>query len=152
MRSSVGDGLWTCADCQWSKRYAKRSALVSYSPLIHHGADMSDGKHCPACGKDIGLWPVLSAGLPTWVRCPHCKARLTYGSSFLLLFGVAVMVSVVGVVSYYVASRYLVPSSRVSEPLKLYSIVAILFLCLWLPIELAFTLYIRMLGTLKKLD
>ncbi|MGP0068580.1 MAG: hypothetical protein ACLQGP_33895 [Isosphaeraceae bacterium] len=39
---------------------------------------MGDGKHCPGCGKDIGVWPVLSAALPTWIRCPHCKSRLRY--------------------------------------------------------------------------
>ena len=113
---------------------------------------MSDGKHCPACGKDIGIWTVLSAGLPTWVRCPHCKARLTYGNSFLLLLGVVAMVSVVGVVSYYIASHHLVRSSRVSEPLRFYSVVIALFLCLWLPMEIGFTLYIRNRGALKKLD
>ena len=39
---------------------------------------MADGKHCPACGRDIGLWPVFSAGLPNRIWCPHCSARLTY--------------------------------------------------------------------------
>lgn len=112
---------------------------------------MSDGKHCPVCDKDIGLWPVLSAGLPTHIRCPHCKARLSYGNSFLLLLGVVAMVSVVGVLSYYSASHYLAPSARLSQPLKFYSVVAVLFLCLWLPIELAFTFYIRRRGALKKL-
>jgi len=41
---------------------------------------MRDGKHCPECEKDIGVWPVLSAGLPSRVHCPHCHARLTYGN------------------------------------------------------------------------
>ena len=46
---------------------------------------MGDGKHCPGCEKDIGVWPVLMAGLPTWVRCPHCRARLSYGNSGLVM-------------------------------------------------------------------
>jgi hypothetical protein len=39
---------------------------------------MDDGKHCPACGKDIGVWPIFSAGLPNRIWCPHCSARLRY--------------------------------------------------------------------------
>jgi DNA-directed RNA polymerase subunit RPC12/RpoP len=39
---------------------------------------MGDGKHCPACGKEIGVWPVFSAAMPSWIRCPHCKSRLRY--------------------------------------------------------------------------
>jgi hypothetical protein len=39
---------------------------------------MVDGKHCPACGRDIGLWPVFLAGLPNRIWCPHCAARLAY--------------------------------------------------------------------------
>jgi len=39
---------------------------------------VADGKHCPACGRDIGLWPVFTAGLPNRIWCPHCSARLSY--------------------------------------------------------------------------
>jgi uncharacterized protein (DUF983 family) len=37
-----------------------------------------DGKHCPVCGEDIGLWPVMSAMYPTRIWCPHCRSRLGY--------------------------------------------------------------------------
>src|SRR5258705_1882054 len=111
---------------------------------------MSDGKHCPACDKAIGVWSVLSAGLPTRVHCPHCKARLTYGHSFLLLLGVVTMVSLVGLTSYYIASHYLVSSSRITNPLKFYAVVVALVLALWIPMEVAFTLYVRARGVLRK--
>ncbi len=39
---------------------------------------MADGKHCPGCGKDIGVWPIFSAGLPNRIWCPHCHSRLRY--------------------------------------------------------------------------
>ena len=39
---------------------------------------MADGKRCPACGHDIGIWAVVSAMWPTRVWCPHCGARLRY--------------------------------------------------------------------------
>src|SRR5262245_26609160 len=37
---------------------------------------MPDGKHCPACGADVGYWAV-ARGLFR-IRCPHCRARLSY--------------------------------------------------------------------------
>jgi hypothetical protein len=37
-----------------------------------------DGKHCPICLIDIGVFAVVKAPLPDRVRCPHCHARLTY--------------------------------------------------------------------------
>jgi hypothetical protein len=113
---------------------------------------MSDGKHCPACEKDIGIWPVLLAGLPTRVRCPHCKTRLTYGNSLLLVLGVVAMASLVGVASYYITASYLGRNSRLSDPAKFYGVAVVLFLGLWLPVEVAFTLYVRNRGVLKRLD
>jgi|SRR6476661_1426564 len=111
---------------------------------------MSDGKHCPACGKDIGIWPVLSAGLPTWVRCPHCKARLTYGSGVLLLLSVAVLAVSLGTVAFYLASQHLTADLRINKPWKFYSLTAAAFLVLWIPVEIGLTLYIRGRGELKK--
>ena len=35
---------------------------------------MPDGKHCPACGNDVGYWAV-ALGLFR-IRCPHCGAKL----------------------------------------------------------------------------
>jgi len=40
---------------------------------------MNSGRDCPACKKDIGLWPVFRAAWPTRVKCPHCKSTLRYG-------------------------------------------------------------------------
>jgi DNA-directed RNA polymerase subunit RPC12/RpoP len=37
---------------------------------------MPDGKHCPACGRDVGYWAV-ARGLFR-IRCPHCGARLCH--------------------------------------------------------------------------
>jgi hypothetical protein len=40
---------------------------------------MSDGRHCPECGEDIGYWAV-AAGL-FGIKCPHCRTRLRYDRS-----------------------------------------------------------------------
>jgi hypothetical protein len=37
---------------------------------------MPDGKHCPACGKDVGYWAV-ARGL-FGIRCPHCRTWLLH--------------------------------------------------------------------------
>ena len=120
---------------------------------------MSDGKHCPACGKDIGIWPVVSAALPSRVRCPHCKARLSYGGGLLLgmiALVVAVLVLCVGIASYYLASHHLAAGARVSKPIRFYGTLVAVFLALWLPIwlplEIGLTMYIRRRGELKKVE
>ena len=45
---------------------------------VPRGVWADDGRHCPSCRKDIGIWPVFTAGLPDWIRCPHCRCRLRY--------------------------------------------------------------------------
>jgi hypothetical protein len=47
-------------------------------PLASDAPVTSDGKHCPACGVDIGIWPVATAVFPSRVRCPHCRSLLAY--------------------------------------------------------------------------
>jgi hypothetical protein len=113
---------------------------------------MSDGKHCPACGKDIGVWPVLLAVLPTRVRCSHCRARLTYGKSLMLLLGVTTAVALLVVASCYIVSLYLGTKLLYNNPAKFFGVATALFLALWIPVEAAFALYVRNRGVLKKLD
>lgn len=104
---------------------------------------MSDGKHCPICGKDIGLWVVLLAAWPTRVRCPHCKARLSYGGSVLLATG---LVAFLAVLFYVVSLKY-----RLSD-LKFHLVYVGVALAVLVPFELAATLYLRHRGTLRKAD
>jgi hypothetical protein len=106
---------------------------------------MSDGKHCPACGKDIGLWSVLSAGLPTRVRCPHCQARLSYGGDSALMVGLFAILLVAAGAAFYFA-RQIHPSMHS----RFYFTLVLLALALMLPVELAATLYLRRHGVLTK--
>ena len=39
---------------------------------------MSDSRHCPECGANIGLWAVFKAPLPNRIFCPQCKQRLQH--------------------------------------------------------------------------
>ena len=47
-----------------------------------------NGKHCPNCNRDIGVWAIIKIGWPTLLKCPHCKSKLSYepiGIGMLLL-------------------------------------------------------------------
>jgi len=106
---------------------------------------MTDGKHCPACGKDIGLWPVLAAGLPSRIRCPHCQARLTYGGSGTLVACLFAILLTLAVGSFFVVSRqYSV------RHLQFHAAFLAVALAVMLPVDLAATLYLRRFGVLTK--
>ncbi len=42
------------------------------------GISVADGRHCPICEKDIGIWPIVYAFTLSCIQCPHCFARLNY--------------------------------------------------------------------------
>ena len=60
---------------------------------------MGNGKDCPVCGKDVGYWAVALQIF--WVRCPHCRTRLTYagtsGTTLTNLVGALFLVALGGV-------------------------------------------------------
>lgn len=92
---------------------------------------MGDGKHCPGCGKDIGMWPIFSAGLPNRIWCPHCKARLRYRNALGLLLGGLALAAAAALGSLY-AARELVPS----EPrLAQTGVVLLIFFAVWCAVE-----------------
>jgi len=96
---------------------------------------MADGKHCPSCGTDIGVWPIFSAGLPNLIRCPQCRARLAYQRTGGFLAVVVLLSCVVIAVAYVLASFF---------PLKYHWFAFIvLVLGAWTPVELAVASYLR---------
>ena len=106
---------------------------------------MSDGKHCPACGKDIGIWPIFSA-VRNRFRCPHCRVRLSYqGIRWLVL---ALLVLAVPLVA---ASLYLVRKAELTGLLHDVAFLGIL-LALWVPVELLVTAYLRSTKVLSRVD
>src|SRR5262245_40267059 len=100
---------------------------------------MGDGKHCPDCGKDIGIWPIFSAGLPNRVWCPHRTARLRYRNSLGLLLGGLALVAAASLGSLY-AARELVPS----EPrLARMGLFLLIFFVVWCVVEFLLVLLLR---------
>ena len=70
---------------------------------------MADGKHCPACGRDIGYRSVIFATSPMHVRCPSCGAHLAYAKSWRVVF-VLLIVSCIPVAATFYVGRLLTPA------------------------------------------
>src|SRR5689334_20456661 len=49
---------------------------------------MTENAHCPFCSKPMSVWSVMKAGIPSWIRCPHCRqrVRLTNLTTFLYIY------------------------------------------------------------------
>jgi hypothetical protein len=99
---------------------------------------MGDGKHCPECGEDIGIWPVFSAGWPDRIWCPHCKARLRYRLGLGLMLGGLALALAAALGSLH-AARDLVPD----EPLALFSAFSLIFFADWALVELSVVWFLR---------
>ena len=100
---------------------------------------MTDGKHCPACGKDVGIWPIASALLPNLIRCPHCRTRLVYRDTGRLLVGLVVL-GLALVTGIILLIPWLLPDTH--PAVRLAAFVAIL-LVVWIPVELWAAAYLR---------
>ena len=106
---------------------------------------MTSGKFCPACGQDIGVWPVFSAGLPSRIRCPRCKARLRYNDTLAIY--VALLLVFVGVAFL----AFLITSSLTTTMIP--SVLwAVIVLAAWVPVELALAWFLRNRRTLALAD
>ena len=109
--------------------------------------DMNDGKHCPQCGKDIGVWPVLTATLPNRIRCPHCKARLFYKDIGMIVINLLLLLVALCAVAYFFQRQ-----RSAEKGIRFYVHVAALAFAAWLPFELAATFYVRHRGQLQTRD
>jgi hypothetical protein len=108
---------------------------------------MRDGKHCPECEKDIGVWPVLSAGLPSRIHCPHCNARLTYGNSGTFVACVFAVLLTLAVGSFFAVS-----SQYSMHYWKFHSVFIAVALAVMLPVDVVATFYLRKYGVLRKAE
>jgi uncharacterized protein (DUF983 family) len=96
---------------------------------------MGDGKHCPSCGKDIGVWPVFSAIWSNLIWCPHCKSRLRYrktGIVIVVLFAVGIVIAA----CVFVIVRAL----EIAWPRSVWAAIVLIF---WVPVQLALARFLR---------
>src|SRR5438552_3882876 len=99
---------------------------------------MVDGKHCPACDRDIGVWPIFAAGLPNRIRCPHCSARLGYRGIGVVILALVVVLAGTAGGALYAAS--VIPGLHPdTQPVA----AAGLLLGSWVLVELAAALFLR---------
>src|SRR5262245_66234546 len=89
---------------------------------------MNDGKHCPACGKDVGMASVMTALWPTRVKCPHCKMRLAYLNGTALVINLLAVWAALGVIACYALQRWFLPQ----EP-QFYFAIAVVVVGAWMP-------------------
>jgi hypothetical protein len=99
---------------------------------------MTDGKLCPACGKDIGVWAIVSSPLPSLIRCPNCRTRLTYSGTAMLIVALIVLTLLVGI--GLVALTALVPPRMHGANI---AIALAALLAVWAPVEVAIAFYLR---------
>jgi DNA-directed RNA polymerase subunit RPC12/RpoP len=105
---------------------------------------MANGKVCPACGKDIGVWAIFAAGGPSRIRCPHCRARLRYDGAVRIVVLPFAIVAVAALVGHEAA----VDLGMVRPGL----LIAFLALLTWVPIELLLAIYLRDHRTLRLVE
>ena len=105
---------------------------------------MTNGKQCPACGKDIGIWAIFAAGMPSRIRCPYCRARLRYDGGSIVM-GIAFAIVVVAVL---IAHEVAVDVGMARPGL----FTAVLLLITWVPIELLLAIYLRDYRKLKMVE
>jgi hypothetical protein len=96
---------------------------------------MANGKRCPACGRDIGIWSIFAAGVPSRIRCPHCRSLLRYDGTLAVIALPFAVVVLAAVIAHEAAVDVGLPMPAV--------FVAILVVVTWVPIELLLALYLR---------
>ena len=100
-----------------------------------------DGKHCPKCGKDIGVWPVMLAGLPNRIRCPNCRTRLVYRNTLAEFLVLLFIVLPLCVLASFAVVQFLNPygTNQFDQAVAF----LVLLLVAWVPVELVAAIYLR---------
>jgi hypothetical protein len=96
---------------------------------------MGDGKHCPSCEKDIGVWPVFTSLGPSLVWCPHCKTRLRYRKTGIVIaiqFAIAIVIAICALV--------VVRSLEIAWPRAVWAAIVLIS---WIPVELVSAWFLR---------
>src|SRR5271155_3796604 len=102
---------------------------------------MGDGKHCPNCGTDIGVWPIFSAAWPSLIWCPRCKSRLRYRKTSLLMAALLVILIAIAAVAFILVSLLATSWRR--------PIWAMVMIISWAFVQLAVTWFLRNRGELE---
>jgi hypothetical protein len=94
-----------------------------------------EGKLCPSCNADIGVWPHIKSAWPNaGLKCPYCRKKLKYNPAGwgLFLFLTVVYMSIL-LIAFCMTIRILIIKLTFFEYMIL--IVTIGYLT-WLPFDL----------------
>ena len=103
---------------------------------------MANGKLCPACGKYIGVWAIVTAGVPSRIRCPHCRTLLRYDGMLTIIALPFAIVILAALIVHEVAVDVGMPSPGL--------FLVVMVLLTWVPVELLLALYLRDHRTLHR--
>ncbi len=114
-----------------------------------------DGKHCPECRRDIGVWPVFHSGWPNLIWCPYCKTRLTYRIGWigitLLFWGVVLACGICLSIAVILRPRGLFSDKViVNELLIQFFLFWRLLVLSWALVELVLIQHLRKHGRLER--
>jgi uncharacterized protein (DUF983 family) len=96
---------------------------------------MGEGKHCPNCGKDIGVWPIFSASWPSFIWCPWCRSRLRYRKTSVVMAALVAILIAIAAIAFI-----LVSSLATSWRMPIWAMVMIIS---WVFVQLAVTWFLR---------
>ena len=65
---------------------------------------MPTGNDCPVCGENIGMLAVFRAPVPNRIYCPHCRERLRYGDTNLMIVAAMIALTLVVAASVWLIS------------------------------------------------
>ncbi len=97
------------------------------------------GKICPICNKDIGIWTVIKTPLPNMMRCKNCKSKITYEKKGYLIIFISSLVYVALLVATFHLFNVLDRFSLV-QSVVIWAIICILY---WQPFEVIIAIYLR---------
>jgi len=87
------------------------------------------------CGRDIGVWPVFSALWSSLIWCPHCKTRLRYRKTGIIIGALFAVGLIVAVCAFVV-----VQSLEIAWPRAVWAAIVLIS---WVPVELVLTWFLR---------
>jgi hypothetical protein len=110
---------------------------------------MEEGKRCPWCKEEIGIWAVIKAAWPTMIKCPTCGSKLTYEIRLWRFFVSQVVPSGLAIIFLSCAFSYLIFKKTAVKPLMF---ALLFFVILWSLFEFIIAAYWRNHRKLKLLN
>ena len=97
------------------------------------------GRHCPACGNEIGWSPGLKSLWPMSLNCPYCNEDLAYIDTRNVTIFIIMVAVALCLVAFFIAA-YLVPFQYT---LLRTGLTALFMMIIWIPVMALSGMYLR---------